>query len=55
MVTQLQQTYKQSDRQWLLNEYTDPNVVLSFSAFEFQVAIADLYENISFEAINSKL
>jgi Uma2 family endonuclease len=42
---------KQADHQWLLNEYTDPAVVLSFSAFNFEIAIADLYENITFDAI----
>jgi Uma2 family endonuclease len=39
---------KTSANQWLLSEYSDRNVTLSFSAFEFQVQIADLYENIEF-------
>jgi len=34
--------------QWLLAEYNDPTVVLNFSVFEFQISIADLYENIDF-------
>jgi Uma2 family endonuclease len=33
---------KTSANQWLLSEYSDRNVTLSFSAFEFQVQIADL-------------
>ena len=33
--------------------YDDPNVTLSFSVFEFQIQIADLYENIEFLASNS--
>ncbi len=37
---------KTAAHQWLLSEYNDPNVTLSFSAFEFQIQIADLYENI---------
>jgi Uma2 family endonuclease len=37
---------KTSAHQWLLSEYNDPTVTLSFSAFEFQIQIADLYENI---------
>jgi Uma2 family endonuclease len=39
---------KTSANQWLLSEYSDRNVILSFSAFEFQIQIADLYENIEF-------
>ncbi len=39
---------KTSANQWLLSEYSDRNFTLSFSAFEFQVQIADLYENIEF-------
>lgn len=37
---------KTSAHQWLLSEYDDPSVTLSFSSFEFQIQIADLYENI---------
>ena len=37
---------KTGANQWLLSEYSDPNVTLSFSIFEFQIQIADLYENI---------
>ena len=39
---------KTAVNQWLFSEYDDPNVVLSFSAFEYQIQIADLYENIDF-------
>ena len=44
---------KTATNQWLLSEYDDPNVTLSFSVFEFQIQIADLYENIEFLASNS--
>jgi Uma2 family endonuclease len=37
---------KTSANQWLLSEYADPNKTLSLSAFETQIAIIDLYENI---------
>lgn len=37
---------KTAAHQWLLSEYDDPNVTLSFTAFEFQIKISDLYENI---------
>lgn len=40
---------KTSAHQWLLSEYKDPNITLSFSAFEAQIAIIDLYENIELE------
>lgn len=39
---------KTSANQWLLSEYSDPTIVLSFAAFEFEIQIADLYENIEF-------
>lgn len=44
---------KTAVNQWLLSEYDDPNVTLSFRVFEFQIQIADLYENIEFLASNS--
>jgi Uma2 family endonuclease len=34
--------------QWLFSEYDEPSTILSFSAFEFQVQIADIYDNIDF-------
>ena len=34
--------------QWLFTEYDDANITLSFSAFEFKLQIADIYENIEF-------
>lgn len=39
---------KTAANQWLLSEYDDPAIVLTFSTFEFQIQIADLYENIEF-------
>ena len=44
---------KTAANQWLLSEYKDPNVTLSFSVFEFQIQIVDLYENIEFSASSS--
>lgn len=34
--------------QWLFSEYDEPDTMLSFSAIECQVQIADLYDNIDF-------
>lgn len=39
---------KTAANQWLLSEYDDPTTTLTFSVFEFQIQIADLYENIDF-------
>jgi Uma2 family endonuclease len=44
---------KTAANQWLLSEYDDPNITLSFSGFEFQIQIADLYENIEFSPADS--
>ena len=44
---------KTAVNQWLLSEYNDPNVMLSFSVFEFQIQIADIYENIKFSNSSS--
>ncbi len=40
---------KTSANQWLMSEYKDPSVTLSLSAFEAQIKIVDLYENIDFD------
>lgn len=37
---------KTAANQWLLSEYDDPNVTLCLSAFEAQIEITGLYENI---------
>ena len=37
---------KTAANQWLLSEYDAPTVTLSFNGFDFQLKIADLYENI---------
>jgi Uma2 family endonuclease len=42
---------KTSAHQWLLSEYDDPNVTLSFSVFDFQIQITDLYENLDFASL----
>lgn len=39
---------KTDAHQWLFSEYDDPNINLSFRSFEFQIKIADIYENIDF-------
>jgi len=42
---------KTAVNQWLFSEYDDPSVILSFKAFEVQIQIADLYENIDFTSV----
>ncbi|KAM3103658.1 Uma2 family endonuclease [Phormidesmis sp. 146-12] len=42
---------KTNANQWLLSEYEDPNFVLSFTSFEFQIAIKDLYDEVDFDAV----
>jgi Uma2 family endonuclease len=39
---------KTAINRWIFSEYDDPDITLSFSAFEFQIKIAELYENIDF-------
>ena len=34
--------------QWLLSEYTDPQVTLTLSSVDLELNIVDLYENIEF-------
>jgi Uma2 family endonuclease len=41
---------KTAANQWLLSEYDDPKVTLSLSAFEAQIEIIALYENIDIHA-----
>ena len=41
---------KTAANQWLLSEYDDPNIILSLSAFEAQIEITALYENIDIDA-----
>ncbi len=42
---------KTAANQWLLSEYDDPNFTLTLSAFEAQIKIIDLYENIDVDAL----
>lgn len=42
---------KTAAHQWLFSEYDDPTITLSFSAFEVQTQIADLYETIDFTSL----
>ncbi len=39
---------KTAVNQWLLTEYRDENMSLTFNSFELQIQIGDLYENIEF-------
>ncbi|MDL5057206.1 Uma2 family endonuclease [Geitlerinema calcuttense] len=39
---------KTGANQWIFSEYDDSNITLSLNAFESQVTIADIYENIDF-------
>jgi len=41
---------KTAANQWLLLEYDDPSVTVSLSAFEAQIEITALYENIEIDA-----
>lgn len=42
---------KTGTNQWLLSEYDDPNVILSLHAFESQIQIITLYENIDIDVV----
>ena len=39
---------KTAANQWLLSEYTDPQVTLTLNSVDLELKIADLYENIEF-------
>ena len=39
---------KTAVNQWLLSEYTDPQVTLTLNSVDIELEIADLYENIEF-------
>ena len=41
--------FKTASHQWLLSEYSDPNITLTLNAIDTKIKIADLYENIEFE------
>ncbi len=45
---------KTNATQWLLSEYEDPNFVLSFTSFEFQISIKDLYDEVDFDAVKEQ-
>lgn len=42
---------KTAANQWLLSEYTDPQVTLTLNSVDLEVKIADLYENIEFAGV----
>jgi Uma2 family endonuclease len=46
--THVEHHVKTAAHQWLFSEYDDPTVILFLSTFEFQIQIAELYENIEF-------
>ncbi len=37
---------KTNTNQWLLSEYEDPDFVLSFTSFEFQISLKDIYDEV---------
>ena len=39
---------KKNANQWLLSEYSDPEITLNLTAIDLKLKIADLYENIDF-------
>lgn len=45
---------KTATNQWLLSEYDEPDVTLSFSAFESQIEIIALYENIDINDVRKR-
>ncbi|OLP17345.1 hypothetical protein BST81_16205 [Leptolyngbya sp. 'hensonii'] len=46
---------KTAAHQWLFSEYDDPTITLALSTVEFQVQIADLYDNIDFLEASSEM
>ena len=42
---------KTAEYQWLLSEYTDPQITLTLNSVDIQLKIADLYENIEFAEV----
>lgn len=42
---------KTAEHQWLLSEYTDPQVTLTLNSVNLELKIADLYENIEFTEV----
>ena len=42
---------KTAEHQWLLSEYTDPQITLTLNSVDIQLKIADLYENIEFAEV----
>ncbi len=42
---------KTAEHQWLLSEYTDPQMTLTLNSVDIQLKIADLYENIEFAEV----
>ncbi|MBE9009687.1 Uma2 family endonuclease [Pseudanabaenaceae cyanobacterium LEGE 13415] len=43
---QIEHYVKTAANQWLLTLYNDPNAVLTLNAFDVQISIAELYENV---------
>ena len=42
---------KTAEHQWLLSEYTDPQITLTLDSVSLELKIADLYENIEFAEV----
>jgi Uma2 family endonuclease len=45
----MEQFTKTEDGKWLLSVYSGEDAVLSLSSVEFQISLADVYENVEFE------
>ena len=45
----VEQFVKTEEGKWLLSEYNGEEAVLSLSSVEFQISLADIYENVEFE------
>lgn len=45
---QVEHYVKTAANQWLMSEYTDPQVTLTLSSIDLKLTITDLYENIEF-------
>ena len=42
---------KRTEYQWLLSEYSDPQITLNLDSVSLELKIADLYENIEFAEV----
>jgi Uma2 family endonuclease len=45
---QVEHCLKTAANQWLLSEYTDPQVILNLNSVGLKLKIADMYKNVEF-------